>query len=282
MRFVFLHGGPGFNSFAEQAILGPVVQARGHEIAFWNEPSGLRPEGDPFEVDGAFERWLASAERFMLRSASSGPVHLIAHSCSVHAAIEIARRHPASLAGLVLVAPGLDMFTCYTNVLRLGQEDLSDTLPAVASSLGDCLGRTRHVLDEAMREGVLLVLRDERLFTHYWADADQFRASMAAQARPDGQFDLDSFLSVLTDFGQRGPTLLSNAPVTTPTLVLFATADRVTTAAEQRPVVQAAIPHADIRVLDHCSHYLHLDRPDDFVDLIERWAEPVISTPERA
>jgi pimeloyl-ACP methyl ester carboxylesterase len=274
MRLVFLHGGPGFNSFAEQAILGPLIDARGHEMVFWNEPSRLRPQGDPFEATGAFAHWLHSAEQCVLRAASSGPVYLIAHSCSVTAALEIARRHARSLAGLVLVAPGLDMFAAYCNVLRLGREDLADTLPEVASSLGECLSRTRRVIDDALREGLLLVLRDERLFGHYWADADQFRASMAAMARPDAQFDLDSFFGVLTDCGERGGSLLSTAPVTTSTLVLFGVLDRITTVADQRPVVEAAVPHADIRVLDGCSHYLHLDRPDEFVSLLERWARP--------
>ena len=39
MRFVFLHGGPGFNSFAEQAILRPLIVSAGHDIVCWNEPS---------------------------------------------------------------------------------------------------------------------------------------------------------------------------------------------------------------------------------------------------
>src|SRR5262245_376586 len=111
MTFVFLHGGPGFNSFAEQAMLGWLFQVAGQTIVFWNEPSRLRPEGEPFEAERAFERWLASAERSVLSAAESGPVHVITHSASVHAGLEISRRHPSRVASLVLVAPAADLFT---------------------------------------------------------------------------------------------------------------------------------------------------------------------------
>ena len=62
MRFVFLHGGPGFNSFAEQAILGPIFHSYGREIVFWNEPSRLRPGGERHRWRGSGQLQ-AQAER---------------------------------------------------------------------------------------------------------------------------------------------------------------------------------------------------------------------------
>ena len=271
-RFVFLHGGPGFNTFAEQAILGPLLNSRGHEVVFWNEPSRLRPDGESFEVTGAFERWLASAERCVVSAAQSQPVNVITHSVTVHAAVEILRRHPGRVATLVVIAPSADSFATFTNVLKLAHEDLADVKPEIASSIAACLQRTRAVADEAMREGLLNVLQDDKLFTHYWADAGQMQASMAAQARPEAQFDTDSFFAVLTGFAQRGASLQSTADVSVPTLVLFGLQDRVTPFDEQRGTIEAAMPGACIQVLDGCSHYLHLDRPQHFVDLVVDWA----------
>jgi pimeloyl-ACP methyl ester carboxylesterase len=272
MRFVFLHGGPGFNSFAEQAILGPILDSAGHEVVFWNEPSQLRPDGEPFEATGAFDRWLASAERCVLSAAQSQPVHLITHSITVHPAVEIVRRHPGLVTTLVVVAPSADTFATFTNVLRLACEDLSNTVPEVAASLASCLERTRALLDEPLHEGLVHASNDDRLFTHYWADARQLEASLAARARPEAQFDPVSFFAVLTGFAQRGGSLLSTAAVNVPTLVLFGAQDRITAFDEQRGAIEAAIPSACIQVLDGCSHYLHLDRPLHFVDLIVDWA----------
>ena len=271
MRFVFLHGGPGFNSFAEQAMLGPLFLSGGHEIAFWNEPSALRPGGDSFEATGALRRWLSSAEQMVLGAAASSPVHLIAHSITAHAALEIARRHASRLSSLVLVTPGADAFLTYCSVLRLAREDLADTKPEIASALADTLARTRVVMDDAMREGMWNVLNDERLFTHYWADAHQMQAAIAARSRPDAQFDVDSFFAVLGEW-QQGAAHLSSAPITLPTLALFGAADRVTAAGEQLAALRAAVPVARVEVVENCSHYLHLDRPQHFVDIVVAWA----------
>jgi len=116
------------------------------------------------------------------------------------------------------------------------------------------------------------VLQDEKLFTHYWTDEGQMRASAAAQARREAQFDVDAFFAVLTDFGHRGAYLLSAAAVTLPTLSLFGAADPVTPFDEQREAVRAAAPEARIEVLDGCSHYLHQERPHQFVDIVTEWA----------
>ena len=218
MKFVFLHGGPGFNGMAEQAILGPIFESLGHETTFWNEPSSLRPRGEPFVADGAFERWLASAEQCVVGSAGSGPVHVMAHSFTVQGCMEIARRHAPHVSTLVMIAPAADPFGTYRNVLKLAREDLHDTKPDIAAAIGDSLEHTRAVLDKAMHAGMLNVLQDERLFTHYWANPGQMQASMTAREGPEGQFDVDSFFAVLSDFAQRGATLLSTAPVNVPTL----------------------------------------------------------------
>lgn len=272
MKFVFLHGGPGFNSLAEQAILGPIFHSLGHEATFWNEPSRLRIGGDPFVADGAFERWYASAERSVLNAAGSGSVHVLAHSFTVHAAMEIARRHKAALSSLTLVAPAADPFKTYRRVLELAHEDLAATKPDVAAAIAESLERTRGVMDAAMHAGMLNVLQDVRLFTHYWADPGQMAAAMAASHGSEGQFDVDSFFAVLSDFAACGHDLPSGDRVTVPTLVLFGALDPITPIGEQRAAVETAVPDARVETIDGCSHYLHLDRPQFFLERVVRWA----------
>ncbi len=271
-HFAFLHGGPGFNSTAEQAILGPLFGRGGHTISFWNEPSRLRADGESFEPKLAFTRWLASAEAFVLRAASREPVHVIAHSFAVHAALEIARRCPAALASLVLIVPGIDAFSTFTNVLRLAHRDLAEANAPAASAISGSLGRTRNVLDEPMREGMMNALLDDRLFTHYFVDARQLEACLGCYSRPDAQFDAESFFAVLTDFAARRNEVLSTATIGVPTLALFGTNDPITPLNEQRPALEVAVPGVCVKLLEQCSHYAHLDRPQQFVDVVVEWA----------
>jgi len=121
-------------------MIGPLFHSARHEIVFWHEPSRIRPNGDAFDEANAFECWLASAEGVVLSAARPAPVHLIAHSISIHAAVEIVRRHPACVTTLVMVAPAADAFVTFTNVLRLAHEDLIDTQPYIASAIAKVTG----------------------------------------------------------------------------------------------------------------------------------------------
>lgn len=276
MRFVFLHGGPGFNSFAEEAILGRIFEGRGHAMTFWNEPSRLRPDGDPFDPSDAFARWLASAEQCVKRAAAAGPVHVIGHSCTIAPAVEIVRRHPDAVASLTLAGPAADIFATFTSVMRLAHDDLLDVNPEAAAVIARSLARTRVVMDDAMREGLLMAAQhDERLFTHYFADGGQFRASMAARERPEAQFDGDSFFAVLPDLGTQYTELLSRTPITVPTLALFGGEDQVTPLDVHCGIIERVLPHARIEVLEGCGHYVHLDRPDAFADVLISWVTGV-------
>jgi pimeloyl-ACP methyl ester carboxylesterase len=94
---------------------------------------------------------------------------------------------------------------------------------------------------------------------------------MSALRGPEAQFDVESFFAVLSQFGQLGATLLSPA-VNIPALALFGAQDPVTPFEEHRSAIEAGLPDGRLEVLDGCSHYLHLDRPRHFVDLVVEWA----------
>jgi pimeloyl-ACP methyl ester carboxylesterase len=278
MRFVFLHGGPGFNSHAEQAILGPLFQAAGLDVEFWNEPSRLRPDGDRFEVDDAFERWLASATAFVLRSASSGAVNVLAHSCGVHAAVQIAGEHPQLVASLTLITPSADNAMTFRNVLRIAGADLAEVNPDLAARINTALAHTRAVFDAAMRDGLMAAVQDDRLFAHYFADAGQLQLSAAAWSPPEAQFDLESFLAVLTGFGRRGGSLLSESRVAVPALALYGAQDPITPMSEQVAALRTALPDCRVELVEGCSHCLHLDRPRHFVERVLDWTASLEAT----
>lgn len=277
MRFLFVHGGPGMNNFAEQAILGPLLSARGLGARFWNEPSRLRPSGDPFDSVAAFSGWVASLERALLALSDTAPVVVQAHCFASGPAIDVARRHPGRVAALVLTGPSPDPYVGLLRVLRLAQADLADDLPEVASKLGECLTRTRSLMDSAMQDAVGLALNDQKLFTHYWADRAQFEKSVAAMAVPEAQFDAESFFAVATDFAQQWPRRIEK-PLTTPTLIVCGGRDPITPYTETVRGVLDEIPDATVEIFEDAGHFVHLDRPEQFVDTMIGWAGRAVAT----
>ena len=283
MTFLVLHGGPGLNSFPERAILGPRFEAAGHAVHFWNEPSRLRPDGDPFHRSRAFEGWMASAERELLARSGAEPVSLIAHGAAASLATELARRHPRRVSSLMLISPCADPFAAFRNILDLAQECAAERGFTVAAQLAECELQTRELLDDAMRRGFHLVLQNPPLLFHvfarYWSDQERFQAAIAAQACPEAQFDEESFFSVLEDFCARGDSLKSPTPVYAPVLALFAEHDPVCKPAEQSETIRAEVPDSIIENVQGCGHFLHLEQPDAFVQRTLAWASSAAARP---
>jgi hypothetical protein len=50
VHLLFLHG-PGLNTEAERRALAPALARNGVVADFWNEPSGLRPDGPAFRPE---------------------------------------------------------------------------------------------------------------------------------------------------------------------------------------------------------------------------------------
>ena len=175
---------------------------------------------------------------------------------------------PQRFTMLTLVAPSVDCFATFRNVLRVARGDMAENQPEAAAAIARALARTRGFFDEPMREGLQLAARDERLLTHYFADTDQCLAAAAASSGPEAQFDAESFFAVLSDFAARGASLLSAGAVPVPVLALFGSADPITRMDEQAPALRAAVPDARIECVEGCSHFLHLDRPRRFLEIL--------------
>lgn len=279
MRVFFMHGGPGMNSFAEQAILEPLLTAKGWSAFFWNEPSRLRPAGDSFDAAAAYEGWVGSAERNLIKFSAAEPVWILAHCWAAGPAMQLAARHPERIAGLVLIAPAADHFGVFGRILRLAERDLASDQPHIAASLASCLTRTRSFMDADMHEALRLALNDQKLFGHYWANPDQFQASLAAWLAAQAQFDAESFFAVLDGFVRRPAE--RDPVVTSPALLVYGATDPISPVAEVADGVLKKLPAARVEVLENASHFVHLDRPQRFVDLVLEFASAHSSTARR-
>lgn len=268
--FVFLHGGPGFDSTSARLLLKPHLLERGHACSFWDEPSPLRPQGERFEPARAYERWLASAERFTLAAANDGPVHVLTHSFTVHAGLELARRHPTRISGLVGMAPAADAFQVYCSVLRIAARDFDEAGDARADAIRSCLRETTMVMDEPMQQACSLAATDERLFQHYWVNTAA--RELAADAYGGGSgFDMESFLAVLSDYRDRHQELHTLAQVTQPVLAIFGEGDVVSPRSEHLPALEASAPRTEAITISGTGHYVHLEAPGAVIDAIEDW-----------
>lgn len=274
---VFLHGGPGFNSRAEEVILGPVLANAGLVTTFWNEPSALRPDGAPFDGTSAYAGWLGSAEQELLaRTSGSHRVVLLVHSFAVHAALTLAQRHRDRLLGVVALAPSMDLHAVYGSVMALARDDFSETGDARSLEIGQCLHDTRTLLDAAMGSGLAIAAQDPRLFDHYWANAHARAAAVQATAGADAQFDGHSFFAVLSDFAaseSSGPAEVERVEV--PCFAVFGADDPIAPRAHHEPRLVARVRDVQSHSYSPASHNVHMEQATEWVADCVQWLRAV-------
>ena len=267
----FIHGGPGLNSFAENAILGPLLAKEGSQAYFWNEPSSLRPNGKFSSRPRNFQTWLAALEdEFSSFSAEHGKIHIVAHSFGAHGAVYLSHKFSNQIAQITLVAPGLETYECQKNVSRLCIEDFKISAPEKAKLLERYLLQSRTVFDQFMAQAFQLALQNEKLMTHYWVDRAKMLAWAVHLGSAEAQMDIESLFGIPSTFdtGHLDP---DKHPVSAiPVLILFAEIDPVIT--RQKETALARILFQDMREVTilRTSHFLHLEQPEEFVQSISK------------
>jgi proline iminopeptidase len=265
---LFLHGGPGFNSFSEKALLGPLLSEKGFAAQFWNEPSKLRPEGDAFSETHAFSNWLSSVERALksYRSANQS-LHLIGHSYSALAIVRLLDRYTDIISEVTLISPALNIYDTYKNVAGVGLSLFKESDEKKAQLIENELNSSRRFFDPALVNSMLGAASHPDLFTKYWENEEVMRLAQQASLAPEAQFDVDSFLAVNMDLAQtlgQPERLAFSGKVR----VIFGKHDPVIKIEQQRPFLAKTFENFETISFAHSGHHPHLEETQKFMQSV--------------
>ena len=181
MHIIFVPGGPGFSSRAEEAVLGPLLEPRGVQTTFWREP--WRDAGDVPVSWSTYVGGLVQA----LGKASAAELTIIAHSFAIHPVTAALQQTGRSDCRLVLVAPVLDLAGGHHAIIRLAATDLARDQPDIAERMLRVAASSRSFFDTPMQEALGLAATDPVLFSRYWVDPNAFASFAETLAhRNDG------------------------------------------------------------------------------------------------
>ena len=263
-NFLFLHGGPGTNCWAEEAVFAPHLAGRDWRFHFWQEPSRFRPDGKVYQSSRAYENWLRSAtDRLQKLAQENGPIHLVAHSFSVVAATQIAQSDPTNVASLTLLAPTFLLNEGCRNILNLAARDFSDSAPEKTRQIREFLRESQSLFDPSMQAGVRIALEDAHLFSHYFYDSTNLQIYFDAWQKQNAQFDTDSFFDVLRDIAERPEDMLDlNVPVTLPVICFFGKHDPIVHQKLEIAAISRLFKSVTLHVLDKSGHFPHIEQTD--------------------
>jgi pimeloyl-ACP methyl ester carboxylesterase len=264
-NFLYLHGGPGMNSFSEEEILGPLFKEKDQAIHFWNEPSKQRPEGGAFRAEKAFSGLVKSAEEKLLSLVESAgePITLICQSFGVHAGYRLALKYPELIKKIVLVAPAFHVAEAAKNMVGFSISDFKESQSDKSEKMAALLGLSKELFDEPMREAIIISAENPIVFTHYWKNSSAMAQYFSIWAKRSAQLDVEAYFSVMTEFA----TLPDEVGlVTIPTLVVFGKFDSLIDFEKEQNACKNRFAKLESIIFDESGHFPHLDESQKFVD----------------
>lgn len=188
---LFLHMGPGFNSFVEREILGPSMKS----THFWDQPP-IKTEKDAFGtlVEAALN------ELDTIYSETNTPVKLFSHCFGIRIAQQLLLRAPEKISECHFVNSSFDIPHGFFNLLKIMSRS-KEIDPSLGKKMAIYIQNksTAQGKREEVWEYIQLIAEEPMYIKYYWPKVNQFNAyaKIAASGPP---FDFMTFQLVLNDF----------------------------------------------------------------------------------
>ncbi len=189
---------------------------------------------------------LADDAKWLIESLALDRYILVGHSMGGKVAQLMASRHPAGLAGLVLVAPSPPSPMGVPLEIRQGMVQAYDSRDSIIATVQQVLADTPLAPDDL-----------EQVVTDSLQGAPAARSAWPLEA---SQEDITA----------------QAAQILVPTLVVSGEEDRVDPPAVLRQELMPRIPQARLHILPGIGHLSPLEAPDDLADLIRSFAAALI------
>lgn len=273
---LFLHGGPGYNSYSFERTVGNQLETQIQMIYLDERGSGRseRPAG----ADYSMSTLVADVEA-LRKSLGIPQLTLMGHSFGGTIALEYAARHPEHVQKLIILDGAADMPATF----RLWQSEIEDRYPTLWQTAlkGSDGGKLR--LDHFEHDGCAVaeaefglemsVLKsvDGQAFHNWQQFHDQrYQKEQTALDKESGLRNTGEIGTAYFGPDSQFPCYRFTAfsRLTMPTLVIVGKYDRAI-GVQQMQALAARLPNAHFDEFDQSSHFVYAEQPVKFVRDIE-------------
>lgn len=246
---LYLHMGPGFNSYIERKLLGERLP----QVEFWDQPLDIDME-NPLQslVDATIVKINTMAAKL------DGPIHILAHSFGGQILEQVLRQSPDKIASAVVYNSCGD--------LRLGLLQVLASLEADPSTNSDLKKKIRQFLDSPVSElepkdfvnhFVALLSEDPLYLRVYFSNLRQFESYINIAKDAPG-IDVEVFKALLVDYIKNYSKL--NSPYEgSKDLRIYLSSDDPFYTDNAAIVWKKKFPHAQLELKKSGGHFLHLE-----------------------
>jgi proline iminopeptidase len=253
---VFLHGGPGYNSYSFSVSEGPRLE-KTERVVYYDQRGSGRSER-PWTGHYQLDTLVADIEA--LRRALGVPkISILGHSFGGTLALEYAAKYPQHVAKMILVGAAGDIpAACAARVDYLSQHYAELLAQARADTAGGKRRNDCQLAFDILPDSIRGRVNDEVMFPNLTIGHMQDSVDKATGQRYTGDLGGALFNGGLLSYRFASPQRL-----TMPVLILAGREDYAIGVAQQRALA-AALPHARIIEYEGAGHFLYLDQPERF------------------
>lgn len=267
---VFLHGGPGYNSYSFARLVGPRLEGSLLMVYFDQRGSGRSER--PWTRDYALGTLVDDIEA-LREQLGVERINVIGHSFGGTLGLEYAAKYPERVSRFAFVGGLSDaVVSCRQRVERLRARYPDE----VARALADTANRGVKDCDlefRALRREEREAFNDAGIFQDSASKNLQARIDSASGLRNTGEMSRALFGSGMLDYRFSG-----HARLTMPVLVLHGRNDLAVGAEAPRELARA-LPNARFVEYESAAHFPYLNDPERFArDIVAFFTEPWTGT----
>lgn len=263
---VFLHGGPGYNSYTFEHSAGPLLEPH-YQVLYFDQRGAGRSNGRRAPAAFGMARTVDDLEALRAHLGMDRLV-LIGHSFGGLVAAEFAHRHPARVAAVVMVDSTPDMPAALAHQVRFLDQHAAD-FPDHTAKIHQIAARPEPAIDRLLA-----------LYGELGAAPLQRRVHFRSQAAQDAMEQLDrasgvlgcsagASVQALRDegyFTEQKATVATR--ITAPTLLVAGRASQ--TIGADNVAAAALVWGATLRFLD-TGHFVYFEQPAAFAEMVVAW-----------
>jgi pimeloyl-ACP methyl ester carboxylesterase len=261
MKYLFVHGGPGFNSIPEKNLWNEKFNQKGHEIFFWNEPSANRPSNIEFSVDNAFENQKESLLKF-INEQINGDFIIIAHSYGAFLTHSILNEISQTVIKIIYIAPVLNLKELDENFMTISALDYEKNGNIQSATLiQDLIKTLPATFNEERFASILEAFKNPNVFNYYWSNSDAQMNYNKYFAQEGHEFDLTSYKAVREDIKNEKATETYQIPV----MAFFGAYDPISIMRNELKNLYTCYSNVEPQVFNSSSHYPHIEEEELFL-----------------
>lgn len=254
---LFLHGGPGYNSYSFEAQAGPALEKK-LQVIYLDQRGSARSER-PWRAEYSIAALVDDIEA-LRKTLGVDKLAVMGHSFGGTLALEYAAAHPEHVAKVVLVSAASDIpAACAARVDYIASHygDRLDKARADAKARNETPDTCFYAFN-TVGPDLHQRVNDEVMFPDMSVGKRQDAVDAKSGLRNTGELGNALFGGGFTSYRFAHPER-----VTMPVLVLAGAADYAIGLPAQRALGQA-LPHARVVEYPGAGHFLYLDTPERF------------------